>query len=190
METDTFYNLHKKYAPSEKILDLVWSHSLNVEGIVKKIIADHPELQIKEDLARAGAIAHDIGVYLVEPCSCHKKGREKSKEPYIKHGVIGADIIRNEGLGKEVALMVERHIGTGISKEQILKNNLPLPVKDFIPKTLEEKLVGYADNFHSKKPKFNSYAEIKKDLSHYGEESVQRLEECKKIFGIPEIKNI
>lgn len=190
MDTAVFYNLHKKYAPSKEILNLVWSHSQIVERMVQNIIANHPELAIDKELARSGALVHDIGVYMVEACPCHRKGREGNIEPYIKHGVIGANMLRKEGLGEDLARIVERHIGTGIEKEQIIERNLPLPHKDFIPETLEEKLVGYADNFHSKKPKFNSYTEIKEDLSRYGQENVKRLEEARKLFGIPETRNV
>jgi uncharacterized protein len=39
--------------------------------------------------------------------------------------------------------IIERHVGSGIPAEEAVK--LGLPKRDFIPETLEEKIVSYAD---------------------------------------------
>jgi len=191
---EAIYQIHKKYAPNDELLDLVWSHSRIVANIAKQVMENHPELSIDKKLLLIGCLLHDIGVYFVEL---------GVKLSYIKHGIIGADIARKEGFSESVAKIIERHIGVGISKEEIVKNltfgqnlsahlvrskkNLPLPHKNFIPKTLEEKLVAYADNFHSKNPKFNSYAQVKEKLGEYGKDTIQRLEQWKKLFGVPDL---
>ena len=61
------------------------------------------------------------------------------------HGIAGAKILRMEGFPKH-ARVAETHIGVGIIKEDIEKNELPLPKEDFVPKTTEEKIIAYADN--------------------------------------------
>lgn len=185
MKRDMLYTLHKKYAPDKESLDLVWSHSLIVAKIAEQVMKNHPKLDVDKDLVLTGCLLHDIGVYFVEPCNCHPELRKGNEEPYVTHGVIGADIVRREKFPEEVAKIIERHIGVGISKKQIIERNIPLPHKDFVPETGEEKLVGYADNFHSKRPKFNRYEEIKKRLAQYGEENVKKLEEMKEMFGVP-----
>lgn len=190
MDRRALYELHKKYAPTEELLNLVWPHSLIVWNIAKEIINAHPELLFDRELVASACLLHDIGTYFVEPCKCHPELRKRNTEPYIKHGVIGADIVRKELLGKKMAKIIERHIGVGISKEEIITKNLPLPLKNFIPETIEEKLVAYADNFHSKKPKFNTYEEMEKQLEKYGKENVARLEEYRGLFGIPRVTKI
>jgi len=84
------------------------------------------------DLAVYGALLHDIG---------------RSRTHGIKHGVEGGKIVREYNLGEKLALIVERHIGGGIPKEEAVK--LGLPPKDYIPITLEEKLVAHCDNLIS-----------------------------------------
>jgi len=84
------------------------------------------------DLAVFGALLHDIG---------------RSRTHGIKHGVEGGRIVREHNLGEELALIVERHIGGGIPKEEAVK--LGLPPRDYIPRTLEEKLVAHCDNLIS-----------------------------------------
>ncbi|GBF36588.1 conserved hypothetical protein [Methanofervidicoccus abyssi] len=81
------------------------------------------------DLAVFGALLHDIG---------------RSKTHGINHGIEGGRIIREYNLGEKLALIVERHIGGGIPKEEAVK--LGLPPRDYIPTTLEEKLVAHCDN--------------------------------------------
>jgi uncharacterized protein len=186
MNDNDFLALHKKYAPDGIILQLVWQHSLIVKNITSQII-DRKNLKLNRKLVIQGCLMHDIGVYFVEPCKCHPKSRKENEEPYVKHGVIGADIIRKEKLSEKLAKIVERHVGSGITKEQIIEQNFALPRKDLVPETVEEKLVAYADMFHSKKPKFNEYKEITDELSIYGKDCVQRLKEWRKMFGIPNI---
>lgn len=87
------------------------------------------ELEVDLDLVKKGAILHDVG---------------RSQTNGIKHAIVGAEIIRNEGFPTEIVKIVERHIGAGITKEEALI--LGLPPKDYVPITLEEKLVAHADN--------------------------------------------
>ena len=48
------------------------------------------------------------------------------------------------GFDERLALIAERHIGAGITKEEAIE--LGLPPKDYLPVTLEEKIVAHADN--------------------------------------------
>ena len=49
-----------------------------------------------------------------------------------------------------LARIAERHTGSGLTAEDIRTQHLPLPEKDFLPETLLEKLICYADKFFSK----------------------------------------
>ncbi len=49
--------------------------------------------------------------------------------------------------------MAERHTGAGITAEEIEAQGLPLPKGDYMPETLMERLVCYADKFYSKSGK-------------------------------------
>ena len=80
-------------------------------------------------LVIAGAMLHDIG-----RCRTHS----------IRHAVEGAAIARELGMAEEVVSIIERHIGGGISREEA--EALGLPSKDYLPETLEEKIVAHADN--------------------------------------------
>ncbi len=80
-------------------------------------------------LVSAGAILHDIG---------------RSETHGIRHAVEGGRIARKLGLPSSVIHIVERHIGAGIPPEEAAKSGLP--VRDYTPRTLEEKVVAHADN--------------------------------------------
>jgi uncharacterized protein len=47
-------------------------------------------------------------------------------------------------LNEKLVSIIERHIGAGITKDEALA--LGLPPKDYLPLTLEEKIVAHADN--------------------------------------------
>jgi uncharacterized protein len=107
---------------------------------------------------------------------------DEEQEDYILHGIIGGKILRKEGFYKE-ALIAERHIGAGLSKNYITRKKLPLPKKDFLPITLEQKIICYADKFHSKSGKKDTLKSIKKEMERYGKESLKRFLELERMFG-------
>jgi uncharacterized protein len=87
---------------------------------------------INLELVILGALLHDIG---------------RSKTHGISHGIEGAKILREYGFEEELALIAERHIGAGIPKNEAIE--LGLPPKDYIPISLEEKLIAHCDNLIS-----------------------------------------
>ncbi len=86
-------------------------------------------VKIDEELVQAGALLHDLG---------------RSKSHGIDHAIVGAGLARELGLDPKVAMIIERHIGAGIPAGEAVK--LGLPEKDYIPETIEEKIVTHADN--------------------------------------------
>ncbi|MEM2122669.1 MAG: TIGR00295 family protein [Candidatus Bathyarchaeia archaeon] len=79
-------------------------------------------------LIEAGALLHDVG---------------RSVTHEVNHGVVGAEIVRSLGLDEEMAGIVEKHVGAGIPADEAVE--LGLPGRDYVPSTLEEKIVCYAD---------------------------------------------
>ena len=101
----------------------------------------------------------------------------------MTHGYLGAELMRSEGFPRH-ARVCERHTGTGISLAMIEESNLPLPHQDFMPVTLEEQLICFADKFYSKTnlEKEKSIDKVKKSLSKYGENTVIRFDNWCKLF--------
>src|ERR1700761_7182108 len=69
---------------------------------------------------------------------------------YLRHGVLGYELLRAEGLPEELCRFCSRHTGVGLSREDVRRQRLPLPPGDYEAETGEEQLVMYADKFHSK----------------------------------------
>jgi uncharacterized protein len=106
--------------------------------IAKKIEKNSHKIDLKS--VSVGALLHDIG---------------RAKTHGVEHGVIGAKILRRMGLRKFTGF-AENHIGAGIPAAEA--KELGLPVRDFMPRTLEEKVVAYADKMIGGKREI-SYAE-------------------------------
>ncbi|WP_438590058.1 hypothetical protein [Duncaniella muris] len=65
--------------------------------------------------------------------------------------MLGAALLRSDGLGEDCARVAERHTGAGLSREDIARQHLPLdPDGDYMPQSTLERLVCYADKFYSK----------------------------------------
>ncbi len=85
-------------------------------------------LEVDIQLVEIGALLHDIG---------------RSKTNSVHHVIAGVEIAKSLGLPDSVVSIIERHAGSGISKDEAQK--LGWPVKEYVPQTLEEKIVTYAD---------------------------------------------
>ena len=84
------------------------------------------------------------------------------------------------------ARICERHTGSGLSKQEILTQKLPLPPQDFFPETLPEKLICLADKFFSKSGDMRekSLSEVRRSLVKFGPDSVARLDEMIRLFCV------
>lgn len=170
------YKLHQKYSAGEnqkELLDVVWAHS-KIVGEISNLIVNNLnknfEIKVNKELIKWGALVHDIGCYKCE-------FSRKNKIPYIQHGEIGYKILINEGFSKNLARFSLVHIGVGL--------------EDNIPITLEEEIVTYADNFHSKKGfKFNNFEKEKKALEKFNKDNAVIMERFRKKFGEPDLKEI
>ena len=137
--------IHKYCKDNEALEQILLRHSTDVAQRALKIAKAHPELKADETFLWEAAMLHDIGICRVDAPSIYCFGTE----PYICHGILGAEILRAEGLPLH-ARVAERHTGTGLTAAEIERQNLPLPHQDFRPESIEEQIVCYADKFYSK----------------------------------------
>jgi uncharacterized protein len=79
----------------------------------------------------------------------------------------------------------ERHVGVGISRQEIRDRNLPLPLRDMLPASLEEIIICYADKFFSKSNGGTPHrpGEIVAQLQPFGGEQVDRFLEWHRQFA-------
>ncbi len=141
---DAIVALHKKYAPSDMAFHIIYSHCQIINEIAMQLINNN-QLQVDGKLVHAAAMLHDVGYYPL----LDKHGYAP-KSLAIQHGITGADILRKEGIDETICRVAERHTGVGLTKEAILRQSLPLPLRDLIAETSEEWLVMYADKLHTK----------------------------------------
>lgn len=140
----------EKYYSSESELYLTLiNHSRAVAQRSLAIAKSLDDPAIDLEFVEQAAMLHDIGIFRTRARSIGCTG----EHPYVCHGYLGKNILDKEGLPEKFGLVCERHTGAGITKENITLNNLPLPHRDMVPVTLEEKIICVADKYHSKSPK-------------------------------------
>ena len=86
--------------------------------------------RVDMDLLETGSYLHDIG---------------RSVTFGVRHAVESSKIARELGFKEPIIRLIERHVGAGITSEEA--EALGLPKRKFIPQTLEEKILAYADKF-------------------------------------------
>lgn len=122
MKKEDAINLLRKAGCSPRVID----HCVAVAGFAGELAKRH---DADYNLVTTAAILHDIG---------------RGKTHGVDHAVVGAEIARNFGLDEKIAKIIERHVGAGIPADEARK--LGLPKKEYVPETLEEKIVAHADN--------------------------------------------
>lgn len=172
--------IDKYYGPADsKLKDILLIHSRAVTARALRIVDAHPELNADRTFVEEAAMLHDIGILKCDAPSieCH------GTEPYLLHGKLGADIMRAEGYPLH-ARVCERHTGAGITLQQIEERALPLPKHDYLPESIEEKIVCYADKFYSKShlEAEKTPEQVEKSLAKFGSDGVERFREWKRLF--------
>lgn len=169
-----------KYYPDDNALRYsLLTHSTLVMKRAVRICDAHPELGMDRQFIIEASMLHDIGI-----CRCNAPGIQCfGTEPYIRHGRIGAEMLRAEKYSQH-ARVCERHTGAGLTKEDIIRKNLPLPHQDFLPETMEEKVICYADKFYSKThpEREKSKEKAEASLAVFGEEGLNRFKQWEKLF--------
>lgn len=171
--------IDKYYPVGTKCHGIFIQHSRQVADKALKI-AIRCNLDIPLDMVEAAAMLHDIGIFLTNApdIDCH------GSEHYICHGILGADLLRREGVDEAIARVAERHTGAGLTIDDIERQQLPLPRKDYLPETMLEKLICYADKFFSKSGKMQEKPlnKVRASMLHHSPESLIRFNELHNLF--------
>jgi len=130
-------------------------------------------LNVDVRLVEVGALLHDVG---------------RSKTHGVHHAIIGAEIARKLGLPEPIISIIKRHVGGGISADEAERLGWPKDV--YVPQTIEEKIVAYADKLIEGSKRVTIEETIEKfsrELPPHVVERVRRLhEEMIKLIGDPQ----
>ena len=119
-------NLLKKAGCSESVIEHCIAVSKTAVEIAESCLRKGKKLDL--NVIKIGALLHDIGRAFTHD---------------VKHGVMGAALARAIGLPTSIIRIIETHIGAGIPAEEA--EEIGLPKRDYVPLTMEEKIVCYAD---------------------------------------------
>lgn len=179
----TYQDVIDKYYPAGTPLrDIYMRHCRAVADLALEI-ALRKALDLPPEEIEEAAMLHDIGIFRTDAPSIECRGTE----PYILHGVIGARLLRENGMSERVARVAERHTGAGISREDIKMQLLPLnPSGNYMPETLLERLICYADKFYSKSGdmKRKSIEQVEKSMGRISASTLARFQNLHTEFNL------
>lgn len=169
------------YYPEDNELKRIYNvHAEKVTSLALEMAHRHPELELDLQFIREAAMLHDLGIFLTDAPRIYCYGSEY----YLCHGYLGAELLRSKGYERH-ARVCERHTGTGLTKEQIVENGWNLPVKDFIPETLEEQLICFADKFYSKTKYLETartLEQVVESMAKISPEAVEKVKQWAQMF--------
>ena len=166
--------MHREAAPTREAFDVVWTHCRIVWSIASQLLP----ADVDGDLVRAGCLLHDIGVHRLRPA-----------DAYVRHGILGDELLAELGLPEVLRRFCSHHTGVGITAADVEAQGLPMPVADYLAETAEERIVMYADKFHSKStpPSFVTSDTFVAAVSHFGPDKPARFAALTREFGEPNL---
>lgn len=177
MDIDNIFALF--YSGNPILLETVRIHSEAVADLAGRCLYENG-IDADLDFVREAALLHDIGVVRCDAPGIHCFGTL----PYICHGIEGRKMLDDLGLPRH-ALVCERHTGAGITIQDIRRQGLPLPLRDMLPISIEEKAVCYADKFFSKSGNLREEKPLGKvtaQMKAHGDDVLKRFMELHEIF--------
>ncbi|MDH3720369.1 MAG: phosphohydrolase [Desulfobacteraceae bacterium] len=170
------------YKPGSESFQILVKHGQQVANKAIDVAKRVPHLKPNLNFINEAAMLHDVGIFETNTPELGCSG----KHPYVCHGYLGREILEKKGLSQH-ALVCERHVGIGITAEEIKLNNLPLPQRDMIPISIEEQIICFADKFFSKNGEMarceKSVEDILNTLQRYGPEKIIRFQKWMRLFG-------
>ncbi len=139
--------------------------SLSVK-IARKLAASGKLVDV--GLVEIGAILHDLG---------------RARTHGIDHAVVGAKITEELGLDTWIVRIIKCHIGAGLSREDA--RSFGLPDDDYIPRSIEEKIVAHADNLMRGTERISLEEYISRmRVKRVSEENINRIKELADELGV------
>ena len=192
MKTAPIQILEHFYGKEPELFAVLLKHSQQVRAKALQI-REFSGLDLDPELVSTGALLHDTGII-----RCHAPGILCfGSEHYIRHGITGARMLRDYDPELEIfARICERHTGSGLTAEEIIRQQLPLPEQDFLPETLLEQLICLADKFFSKSGNMEEkpFAAVRRSMAKFGPASLERFDRmCKNLHvaeNLPGISKI
>ncbi|MBN1543259.1 phosphohydrolase [candidate division KSB1 bacterium] len=183
---DYFHILHQIIDPSTSLYRFYLPHAVLVTCKALQIARCARVMPDELRFIEEAAMLHDIGIVAVAAPEIGSF----SDQPYIRHGVEGRAILEDAGLPAH-ALVCERHVGVGLSREEIRDQKLPLPDRDMIPQSRAEEIVCLADLFFSKSPqklwREKTLKKIRKTVRSYGPRQSRVLEDWIRTYHLEEM---
>jgi len=169
------------YEQDSRAYKILIKHSRQVANKALEIANRVAHLKPDQTFLEQAALLHDIGIFLTNSPELGCFG----KNFYVEHGYLGRKVLEKIGLPAH-ALVCERHVGVGLTEDDIRHKGLPLPARDMVPVSIEEQIICYADKFYSKNgqdtDREKSVDKIIDSLKRYGQDKVARFQAWVKMF--------
>ena len=156
--------LLKRLGLSYNIID----HQLCVMRRARDLAHNITNAEIDIELVKIGALVHDIG---------------RVRNHGLEHASDGGDILRELGYPESLARIAEKHSLGGLTMEEAVEKGLP--PRDYVPRTIEEKIVCLADKYTSGSKKVTVEQRFERWLIKFGENDFL-LEQIRRVKAIEE----
>ena len=179
---DPFPLIAEHYQAGSLALKVLMTHSSCVKRKALEAAAAVSGLQPDTEFIAVAAMLHDIGMIRTHAPKIGCFG----EDPYIRHGVIGRQMLEDAGL-EGLAPVCERHTGVGLSVDDIERAKLPLPLRNMTPESLEERIICYADCFFSKDisklDRERTPQQVMENIRRFGKSKVETFQKWHRLFS-------
>ncbi|MCB0125527.1 MAG: HD domain-containing protein [Caldilineaceae bacterium] len=180
---DYFSIIHRYLAPDSTAYPLYLIHCTLVTKLALEI-AERLELDAAaQRFIEEAAMLHDIGIVRTQMPVIFCDGAL----PYLYHLTEGCKLLEAEGLLKH-ARVAQTHSGIVLTAERLRSVGLTADLIHFIPRSLEEKIINFADLFYSKDSatlwRERSVIEARNSIGKFAPANLALFDEWATTFGV------
>ena len=180
---DYFRVIHRYIATDSAVYPLYLIHCTLVTKLALEI-AERLELDATAHrFVEEAAMLHDIGIVHTQMPVIHCDGAL----PYLHHLTAGHKLLQAEGLPKH-AQVAQTHSGISLTAEQLAAVGLTADLNHFMPRSLEEKIINFADLFYSKDSatlwRERSLIEARDSIAKFAPTNLALFDEWTATFGV------
>lgn len=177
---ENILKLHRKYAKNERHFNIIVKHC-EIVNDVAQWVTKNIDTDVDTELLEQACLIHDIA------SSAFMSDHDFDHRYYQMHAILGGKLLIDEGVDPRIAEMVSNHLSISVTKEEVERYGLKIPARDHMPTSIEGRILNYADEFHSKDPKFNSVESKKMYYTKFMPSQLSKFIECMEEFGVPDL---
>lgn len=176
LSIDYFRIIHQHIPPTSQTYPLYLIHCTLVAKLALSIAERLGLSTASQQFVEEAAMLHDIGIVETNTPVVFCTG----SLPYLHHLTEGRKLLEAANLSRH-GQVAQTHAGISLTAQRLIEVDIALPLAQFLPQSIEEEIISFADLFYSKDVatlwRKRDVAEVRQAVAAIAPDNLDRLDE-------------